>query len=598
MDKRQKRTKTIDFNATKRQRASQNNNQGYFNPYARDGNYQNVQSYSERSNEDVYPYLNYSNYAAPPSYYPSGRLSDPKEQRKKEFKSQNKLTKAQVRKNKKKRRRRAVLRLLAVMSLTVILVWGGITLKDALTYPKISYQVVQMGSINNAKTFEGIIIRNEKVYYSDKEGTMQTLLGEGEKVKKEGVVCALVDGSSLLQTEEERNKASTELYEAADKRKEISYYQDTVYRINNKMKETMNAFYSERLGETTDYVYALRSELDKQVNERTDVYVEEQKNLVNQKTTAPSSAEKLTALNSRIQSLQYASQSDQSGIVSYFVDGKENELSSKVIGTFSYAGFKETRESHYQNVGNNTYIKKGMPLYKIVFDDTWYIVSYVDAKTGEFFKEGNSYPLSFNNEDSSEVTFALKSKISEENRVKLVFETNEQVNRFLHQRVVDFSIGNKNEEGLKIPLQAIVEQNMLKVPSAYKVEQGSEIGVYRKTGEITEFVKINPQYEKDNTLYVLQEIGSPDKLQLNDLLVQSKTNQTAKLDQIETAQGVYVINGKIAQFKAIEIYLQNNEYALIKYFADSKLKEMDKIISNPKSIKQDQLLQHMNIQNE
>jgi len=194
------------------------------------------------------------------------------------------------------------------MALTVVIVWGGINIKDMLTYPKVSYQVVGSGSIDNSKTFEGIIVRDEKVYYSQNEGVMQTIIGEGEKVKKNGEVCALVDDTMLAQTEQEKDKVSTELYSVADKRKQLSYYQDDIYQIDTSIKDTLNVFYGERLKDSTDYIYAIRTQLDSDVNKRTTLYMKEQNNLDN------SATQKLTLLDNKIGNLKYISKPEESGI--------------------------------------------------------------------------------------------------------------------------------------------------------------------------------------------------------------------------------------------------------------------------------------------
>lgn len=591
MNNSQKNNKTIDFRDTKRQRSSKNNNTSYsnrtyINPYLRETNNFTNNTYDDKNYAESRHYDYNTGYTAVHNTDVSPKF------RKKELKERHKLSKSQLRRNKKKQKIRFVIKIITLMTFTVVIVWGGINIKDMLTYPKVSYQVVESGSIDNSKAFAGIIVRDEKIYYSQNDGMMQTIKGEGEKVKKNGEVCALVDNKVLAQTEQEKDKVSTELYNAADKRKQLSYYQDDIFQIDTAIRDTVNIFYGERLKDSTEYIYSIRTQLDSHVNKRTALYIKEQNNLNN------SAAQKLTLLDHKIGNLKYISKPEESGIVSYTIDGQEGKLNSKIIDTMNYNMFKEAKEKGYQNVGNNTYITKGMPLYKIISDDVWHIISYIDTKEGELFKQGEIYTLTFDTVNDIKIGFTLKSKITEDNRIKLVFQTNDQIDHFLGQRNIAFSIGEKNEEGLKIPLTAIVEQNMIKVPFEYKVERDGEVGVYRKKGEITEFVKISPQYENASTFYILQEIGKTECIQINDVLSHPSTGKTIKIEEIQTTQGVYVINGKLAQFKAIDIYLQTNEYALIKYSAHNELKELDKIISNPKSIKRDQLLQHMNIQNE
>jgi hypothetical protein len=592
MNTSQKNNKTIDFNSTKRQRSSKNSDPAYFNPYSREADYPSTSTYHSgiTYRDRVYNKNSQNNYNK--DFAPVHISEGSPELRKKQLKERNKLSKSQIRKNKKRRQQRLIFNVTILMAFTVVTVWGGLNIKDILTYPRVSYQVVESGRIDNSRSFEGIIIRDEKVYYSESEGTMQTIIGEGERVKKEGEVCVLVDNNGLTQTEQEKDKTSSELYNAADKRKQLSYYQDDIYQIDTIIRDTLNTFYGDRDKDNTDYVYSIRTQLDSQVNKRTGLYMKEQS------SSNTAIVQKLNLLDNRIGGLKYISIPGKSGIISYSIDGQETKLNSKTIDTMHYEMFKELNDNEYQNIGNNTYVTKGMPLYKVILDDIWHIVTYIDSKDGEFFKQGNSYTLDFDTVNHIKINFILKSKITEDKKIKLVFETSDQIGNFLGQRNVSFSIGNKNEEGLKIPLTSIVEQNMIRIPSEYKVQRDGEIGVYRKKGEVSEFVKIMPQYENAGGTYILQQIGEADCIQINDILSHPNNGSVVQIEEIQTTQGVYVINGKLAQFKAVNIYLQTNEYALIKYTADNELKELDKIISNPKSIKRDQLLQHMNIQNE
>lgn len=558
--------KTIDLHSAKKQLSSKNSNGQYFNPYTRQAAY-------------LAPERVYTPEASP-------------EYRKKQLRENNKLSKGQIRRNKQRRKIRFMIKLFFIMLVTVSVVWGGLQIKEMITYPKVSYQIVQTGSIDNSQTFEGVIIRQEKVYYSQGEGILQAIIPEGEKAKRNGEVCVLINGTSLVQTLEEKDKVSTELYNTARSREQFSYYQDELFQIQNSIKNTMNTFYSERFKDTTEYIYNIRSELENYTDQRTKLYIKEQNLMGN------STGQKLTLLDAQINEMHYTSLTEESGIVSYGLDGAEAELTPEILADMAYDSFQQIQKKNYQNIGYNSQIAKGVPLYKIVSGDRWYIVTYVDLKAGESYKEGQVYQLNFETIERLKINFKLSSKVIEEDKIKLVFEANEQIDRFLNLRLVNFTIGNRNEEGLKIPLQAIVEQNMMKIPANYQVEKDGQVGVYRKNGEITEFVKISPQYQREDMVYILQEIGEKEALRIKDILYEPVTQATYQVDEIQTTEGVYVINGNLAQFKKVDIYLRNNEHALIKYSANNELKELDKIISNPKSIKRDQLLQHMSIQNE
>ncbi len=504
----------------------------------------------------------------------------------------NKLSPKQLRKNKKRRQRRFLLRVSCLMLLTLGLVWGGLALKEQLTYPKVTYLKVQKGTLDNSENFEGIVVRNEKVYYSKGEGAIGYIAGEGEKIGKQGEVCMLLDEETVKAANEEKEAVSNALYNAAENRKELSYYQDEDYQISLEVKNVLQDFYAQRTEENTDSIYTLRKALDNLTKKRTDLYIKDQKQVNNTVAT------QYVQLDKQLRSSKQISYAEQSGIVSYKIDGKEELLNTQKLEEINYEQYKSLREDSKHDILSSSVVEVGKPLYKLILDDTWAVISYMSLEEGEQFKEGEYYKLAFDTTSQEELTMKVIKKVEEEKRVQVVFETQEQGNKFLGIRNINFSIGNKKAEGLKIPLQSIVEQHMLKIPASYVLEKEGLKGVYRKKNELVEFIEVNPHSLEQDNVYVLQELGKTNKVQLEDTLVIPESGQTTAIKNVESIPGVYVINGKVAQFKTIEIALQNQDYALVKIGGHTELKELDKIISNPKSISKDQLLDHMNIQNE
>ena len=554
--------------------------QSYTNPY----------SATSYTNQNTTPYIK-EQYVTPNRQVTQENNSP--HMRREQIKKNNKLTRAQIYRNKKRKQRQLILRIALVMIFTTFGVWGAIEIKEALTKTKISYQVVKTGTIDNSRSLSGIILRNEQVVYSQDEGNVQYVVSEGEKVKKDGLVYVLVDEEQLAQSTKTENEVDEQIYQKAEERKDISFYQDQIYDLSEEVKADIEAFYDNRYENTTHFIYTLRNQLDQNVNKRTSIYTQEQQD------QEQSIAALKTELQANINQYRLGKTAPQAGIISYKLDGQETSNLSEVIETLNYDKYNSIIKNSNVSYLNKSEVTKEEPVYKIILDNKWYIISYVDLSQDEAFKEGQNYNLDFTGTNSKQVTFKLVSKKAEDDkRIQLVFETSDQISNFLDLRYVDFSIGNKNVTGLKIPLQAIVEQNMLKIPATYCIENEGQLGVYRKVGEVTEFVPIKIQYQKEDNNYIRQDITNSNNVQVNNVLVDPQSGSSYEVTEIETKQGVYVINGKIAQFKTIEIELVSGEYAIVKYDGNTQLKEMDKMISNPKSIKIDQLLEDMNVQNE
>lgn len=514
------------------------------------------------------------------------------EQRRAQMRKKVKVTKAQQLRLRRRRQYQTILRIGLVMCLTVSVVWGGIFLKEFLTKPTISTQIVKVGTLDTSNHFEGVIFRNEKVVYSEESGNVRYVVAEGEKVKKDGTIYVLVDEENLVTTTAAKEEVDSKLYKDAENDAALSNKQDERYNLEQEVKKRFEDFYNNRYESGTSYIYTLRSQLDSSVANRTNLYAAEQEKK-NQELVALKEQ-----LETNLGNYQKGKAATESGLISYRMDGNETENATQTMDSLTYDAYNKIRKSASTSTLGQSTINSGDPIYKVILNNEWYIVTYTEMKDAEAYTVGQSYMVNFDEPGAQAVSFSLASKKEEQNRVQLIFKTSNQIGDFLDSRAIKFSIGEKEASGLKIPNQAIVEQNLIKIPDAFCTEIEDKLVVYRQKGEVTETIELNVQYTQDDMKYIRQDLTDINNIQVNDVLVNQADGTTYQITEVETKQGVYVINNKVAKFKEIEILVQSGEYAIVKYTGKSQLKEMDKIISNPKSIKIDQLLDDMKIENE
>ena len=525
------------------------------------------------------------------SYMTSAKQASPEQRRMEMRKKKTALTKSQRIRLKKQRQRRMVIRVIFVMCLTVGLVWGGLGIKEGVKKPEISYQTVKQGTLDMSTLLEGVIFRNEKIISSEEEGYAKYLVADGEKVEKDGLIYALVDESKLEASTTAKEEIESQIYNEADKKKSLSSNQDLRYSIDQGLKNAVETFYNNRYDMSTNPVYTLRSKLESSIASRTTIYVAEQV-VSNQEAVA-----QRKELEQNIENYQKGKLSKEPGIVSYHMDGLETENALAAIQDMDYATYTKYRKADGAVNLAPSEIKQAVPLYKLILDNSWYIVTYIDTKDDQWVI-GQSYPFNFDEINSGSIRCSLISKKEEENRTQLVFKCSEQIEHLLASRHVTFTMGEKEVTGLQIPLESKVQINTIKIPKEYVTSGNDEKGVYRQKEQAVEFVPITIYQKQEETVEVIQDLEQANGLQVNDILVKTDTEETYELTESEVKEGVFVINNQMAQFVPIEILAQNSEYALVKYNNSSRLKEMDKIISNPKSIKNGQLLEDMNIKNE
>lgn len=507
------------------------------------------------------------------------------------IKKKAKLTKAQRIYLKRRHQIQIVWRIFLMMSVIISGIWGGSLLVENLTKTKISYQVVKMGSLDTSTVFEGVVFRNEKIILSEDEGYAKYIAAEGEKLEKDGTVYVLVDEENLATTTVAKEEVDSQIYNEATNNEGFSTNLDKRYNLDQEVKKNIEQFYNNRYESSTSYIYNLRSKLDSSVTKRTDLYASEQEE------TNQALIKLKQEIEANLANYHRGKAVSQPGLISYYMDGHESENAIETIEALNDNTYNQYRKGNTFTTLAPSTLKKQDPIYKLVVNNEWYVVSYIDTEDDQW-SVGYTYDLAFETLDNQSVQFTLISKKEEENKTQLVFKSANQIGKFLSVRDISFSIGDKNMTGLKIPLESIVELNLIKIPAEYVMKENDILGVYRKKGEEVIFVPLDVHNKSDDMYYIIQDLSNLDTIQLNDTLVLKDPEKTYKVTDIEVASGVYVINSQVAKFKQIELLTQNQEYALVKYNANSQLKEMDKIISNPKSVSKDQLLEDMKIQNE
>ncbi|MGL4739127.1 MAG: HlyD family efflux transporter periplasmic adaptor subunit [Cellulosilyticaceae bacterium] len=516
------------------------------------------------------------------------------EERRADIKKKNKLTRAEMQRLKERRRKAYRLRLFGLAVMSLFCVYAGIKVVQTLNYPKISYQTVQMGVIDNSKKLEGIAVRDEKVYMSKESGNLHYLVGEGQKVAKNKEVCMIAEDAAVESLGTQLDDIDRSLYNIQEKRENLSTYQPELHNLNTAVSQEMKQYYNQLGNSGADRIYVLRKELNHIIQTRTDIYVQDE----TVRTEAIQANRQDVSQN--LEGKKKMTFAEDAGIVSYNMDGLEAELSLGKLAEMDYVAFKKLLQESKKGDGMKTTLHAVAkePLFKVVTKDEWAVVAYVNLDEAVQYEVGKKYDLIFPELGNQHVMFTLEGKEEQESRVRLVFKTRDQINKFLGERVVNFTVGETRAEGLKIPLQAILEKNLFPIPEKYLTEKDHKKGVMRVKGELMEFIPVSVQYYNEEKAYVLQEMNKTGALMIGDVIKLAEGAEKVTLKEVVTETGVYTVNGRFAQFKPIEVIMVNDESAIVSKGGKTKLKEFDQIISNPKSINQDQLLRAMNVQNE
>ena len=304
---------------------------------------------------------------------------------------------------------------------------------------------IEKGNLYQEETNIGYVIRDEQVVRGEnyKNGMMQ-IKSEGEKAAKNENI--------------------------------FRYYSSNEENLKKKIEDLDNKIQEVMINDTSLFssdMKLLENQIDEKmqdINQLTDVtklveYKKEINNLVTKKAQiAGSLSPKGSYLNQLIEERKgYESElnsgaeyvkAPRSGIVSYKVDGLEENLNPNNFSSLS----KDYLES--LNLKTGKIVATSEESGKIINNFECYIAtisSSEEAKKAQVGKKVN-IRLSNNVEISAEITNIIRE---DENDIVLILKIQEQIEELINYRKITFNLIWWNEEGLKVPNQAIVKINDL-----------------------------------------------------------------------------------------------------------------------------------------
>lgn len=464
---------------------------------------------------------------------------------------------------------------------------------DTSQKPVISYQTVQRGVIDNSDVFEGLIVRDEDVILNTKEGNMHLLAAEGDKVRKNGQVYQILEGGQTLALEEDMQDVEASIEKVQIKRQDMSYYQNEIKAINNNIDTYVETYHIQSKPGTLEGAHELKHQLEFELTKRKNIHMKDDTMALN------SLKDQKEDLSSQLRGSEKVYRAQDSGTISYHIDGFEKSFTIDNLNLISEKDIVQK----YTTVSTNAsqIIGKDDPAYRIVLDNNWKMVCFVSEAWAEKFQVGDKHDFILLDDGDTPFTLRVEEKTPGPEYHKVVFSSREQLDLFLNKRTVSFKSLEYQYEGLKIPMSAIVERNLIKIPTEYLVssDEGSGVMVTSQESDENTFLRLNIQYEDDDGFtHILQNIGEKGNLKLKDTIIHPvKTEKKHIVSQVSSTKGVYVINGRITKFKPVTILAGNDEYGIVKQNSMNGLKQFDQIVTNPKNIQEEQLLRNMDVQN-
>lgn len=304
---------------------------------------------------------------------------------------------------------------------------------------------VEQGTLYLEETNIGYVIREEQVIKGDNyKNGMEQIKTEGEKTAK---------GSSIFRYYSQNEEGlKIQIAELDDKIQEALEGQKGIYSPDIKNLENQLDEKIELLNKITDI--SKITEYQKQIND----LITKKAKLTGESSSAGSYLKQLysdrTKLEEQLNSGAEYITAPKSGIVSYKVDGLEELLSPNNFSELS----KELLEGLKLKTGQ--LIATSDECGKIIDSSKCYIATITDSEQAKVAQLDDKVKIRLSN---NEVITAKINYISQENEdeMLIVLEINKQISELANYRKISFDLIWWSDSGLKIPNQAIIEEDGL-----------------------------------------------------------------------------------------------------------------------------------------
>nr|WP_278335739.1 HlyD family efflux transporter periplasmic adaptor subunit [Proteiniborus sp. DW1] len=330
--------------------------------------------------------------------------------------------------------------------------------------------IAEAGVIEDIVSSKGIVIKDEFVYKSETQGTVSLLKQEGEKVAK-GVQVARInraEGSTYSNELEEINRQIEILKKSSDNKEILNEDKNKIHdNIASIIDELQNSILSGNYSDALIHRDTLLMTIDKQQ------LVAGQNSLMS--NSLDNLLERKNEIIKNMESSKHVSYAPKSGIISYQLDGLEDIFTISKINDYESSDYRLI-DVNKTDLTEKNIVNFGEPVYKIIDNFTWYIMTEVDSKGMDKLEEGKTIYIKIN-DDERKIISRVVRLVKENDKCFIILKLTEYFHEYYNERYLDIHIVKNTYEGLIIPSKSIIEKDGIK-------------GVYIK--DISGIVKFRP----------------------------------------------------------------------------------------------------------
>ena len=351
--------------------------------------------------------------------------------------------------------------------------------------PSVDTMIVRMSTVVDPQSVTGVIIRDERLFYAEKDGTVEFWVQDNERVRVNTLVASVANQSMTEVANRELANIEAQALSLQAIRN-VAETESVVQRLNSNMNNAVNArIHSFTLLNLSD-IYTLRDDLNRVINTRNQININEG---VGARASLAREQELSLSILGIYSRNMYAG---VSGIMSRAIDGWETNLTIASIGDMTPEIMREVVES--DAMLPSQVVQEGDALFKIV-GNVWYIAAYMpNNMIYGFTANTNRMVYLLNASTGAYEPHSLRiQSIEHGTRYSMViFRNTRYVINFMNQRSISIRTASGIQQGLKIPDTAIITNRYFQIPIGFiHGETVNYVLISTETGNISVPVTID-----------------------------------------------------------------------------------------------------------
>jgi hypothetical protein len=377
----------------------------------------------------------------------------------------------------------------------------------------IDRETATYASITDRAELEAFLFRDEQLIPAGASGTNCFLAEEGEKVRAGEEIAVTYSDPEDVKIQSRISEIDKRIDILERSSLALGASTTDIQKLDSEIDELVLSIIRQADNNDFDKVLREKEELLILMNRRqaliqSESYKDELENLKSERES----------LNSSLTGASFITTAPQSGYFYSTVDGYENSFTLERLESLTGEGFEQLSDS----LPDKSVISSSAG--KIVRSSTWYIAVALDKRTAETFRDGKSYPITFQYSNNTELNMTLDRRITrtDKNMTVLVFSTKLMPEGFDYSRCQTVELPVATHEGIRVSNSAI------------RIKDG-ETGVYTVVGSKIVFKKTEVLYNYGS--YSICAIPvNPAYPERRDIAYSSKT-QLSLHDSVVTDSG-------------------------------------------------------------